>query len=164
MLTYRQLHIHWKRPWDFNWNKRISVSENVLENVVCKMAAILFRPPCVQLIYFEFLPTRLFFCNDPGSYVQACEMQSAIVTLADQRKNIKCKIFDSYPDSKNRGANMGPTCVLLAPDGPHVGPMNLAIRVNTSANWVSIVSANGLLYPKPFSIVDRTGGRAVRQK
>ena len=23
---------------------------------------------------------------------------------------------------------MGPTWVLLAPDGPHVGPMNLAIR------------------------------------
>ena len=34
-----------------------------------------------------------------------------------------------YPDSKVHGANMGPTCVLSAPDGPHVGPMNLAIRV-----------------------------------
>ena len=33
------------------------------------------------------------------------------------------------PDSKVQGANMGPTWVLLAPDGPHVGPMNLAIRV-----------------------------------
>ena len=27
------------------------------------------------------------------------------------------------------GSNMGPTWVLAAPDGPHVGPMNLAIRV-----------------------------------
>ena len=27
------------------------------------------------------------------------------------------------------GANMGPTWVLSAPDWPHVGPMNLAIRV-----------------------------------
>ena len=26
-------------------------------------------------------------------------------------------------------ANMGPTWVLSAPDGPHVGPMNLAVRV-----------------------------------
>ena len=34
-----------------------------------------------------------------------------------------------YPDSKVHGANMGPTWVLLAPDGPHVGPMNLAIWV-----------------------------------
>ena len=33
----------------------------------------------------------------------------------------------SYPDSKVHGANMGPTWVLSAPDGPHVGPMNFAI-------------------------------------
>ena len=32
------------------------------------------------------------------------------------------------PDSKVLGANMGPTWALSAPDGPHVGPMNLAIR------------------------------------
>ena len=32
------------------------------------------------------------------------------------------------PDSKVHGANMGPTWVLSALDGPHVGPMNLAIR------------------------------------
>ena len=32
------------------------------------------------------------------------------------------------PDSKVHGANMEPTWVLSAPDGPHVGPMNLAIR------------------------------------
>ena len=34
-----------------------------------------------------------------------------------------------YPDSKVHGANMGPTCVLSAPGGPHVGLMNLAIWV-----------------------------------
>ena len=28
------------------------------------------------------------------------------------------------PDSKFHGANMGPTWVLSAPDGPHVRPMN----------------------------------------
>ena len=32
-----------------------------------------------------------------------------------------------YPDSKVHGANMGPTWVLSAPDGPHIGPMNFAI-------------------------------------
>ena len=32
---------------------------------------------------------------------------------------------------KAHGAYMGPTWGLLAPDGPHVGPMNLAIRVIT---------------------------------
>ena len=37
--------------------------------------------------------------------------------------------FCYYPDSTVHGANLGPTWVLSAPDGPHVGPMNLAIRV-----------------------------------
>ena len=32
-----------------------------------------------------------------------------------------------HPDSKVLGANMGPTWVLSAPDGPHVGPRYLAI-------------------------------------
>ena len=32
------------------------------------------------------------------------------------------------PDSKVHGANMEPIWVLSAPDGPHVDPMNLAIR------------------------------------
>ena len=33
-----------------------------------------------------------------------------------------------YPDSKVHVADMGPTWVLPAPDGPHIGPMSLAIR------------------------------------
>ena len=36
-----------------------------------------------------------------------------------------------YPDSKAHGANIGPIWVLLAPGGPQVGPMTLAIRVYT---------------------------------
>ena len=33
-----------------------------------------------------------------------------------------------YTDSKVDGANMGPTWVLSAPGGPHIDPINLAIR------------------------------------
>ena len=36
---------------------------------------------------------------------------------------------DNYPDRNVHVANMGPTWVQSAPDGPHVGPTNLAIRV-----------------------------------
>ena len=35
----------------------------------------------------------------------------------------------NYPDSKVHVANVGPTWVLSGPDGPHVGPMNLAIML-----------------------------------
>ena len=37
-------------------------------------------------------------------------------------------MYTIAPDSKVHGANMGPTWVLSVPAGPHVGPMNLAIR------------------------------------
>ena len=36
--------------------------------------------------------------------------------------------YITNPDNKVHGANMGSTCVLSAPDGPHVGPMNLGTR------------------------------------
>ena len=35
--------------------------------------------------------------------------------------------IEDNPDNKVHGANMGPTWVLSAPGGPHVGPMNLPI-------------------------------------
>ena len=40
-----------------------------------------------------------------------------------------CITSDCTPDSKVHGANMEPTSVLSAPDGLHVGPMNLAISL-----------------------------------
>ena len=36
--------------------------------------------------------------------------------------------IEALQDSKVHGVNMGPTWVLSAPDWPHVGPINLAIR------------------------------------
>ena len=43
---------------------------------------------------------------------------------------------ENGPDSKVHGANMGSTWVLSAPGGPHVGPINFAVR--------------GSFYWKPF--------------
>ena len=49
-------------------------------------------------------------------------------------------IKEVFPDSKVHGTNMGLTWVLSAPDGPHVGPMNLAIRVTSNSSvWISIL-------------------------
>ena len=48
------------------------------------------------------------------------------------------------PDSKVRGANMGPTWVLSAPDVPHVGPMNLAIWAVYPTESMSYFSENAL--------------------
>ena len=46
---------------------------------------------------------------------------------------LQLHLWHENPDSKVHGANMGPTWVLSAPDGLHVGPMNLAIREKIQA-------------------------------
>ena len=56
-------------------------------------------------------------------------IQMKVNTVFAYRHQSICRHnVDNHPDSKVHGANMGPTWVLSAPDGPHVGPMNLAIR------------------------------------
>ena len=52
------------------------------------------------------------------SFEAYCKFSAFIVT----------QLLFTSPDNKVHGANMGPTWLLSAPDGPHVGPMNLAIR------------------------------------
>ena len=44
------------------------------------------------------------------------------------RASVPLSNIEHIPDSKDPGADMGPTCVLSASGGSHVGPMNLAIR------------------------------------
>ena len=44
------------------------------------------------------------------------------------------RTFATLRDSKVNGINMGPIWVLSAPDWPHGGPMNLAIRAGPTTN------------------------------
>ena len=59
------------------------------------------------------------------------ELQITGYTVQEAESNSLLDI----PDSKVHGANRGPTWVLLNPDGPHVGPMNLAIRDGLSCPY-----------------------------
>ena len=54
-------------------------------------------------------------------------------------------------DSKVHGANIGPTWVLSAPDGPHVGPMNPAIRASASVA-TSTIRISLVLWCEPNKI------------
>ena len=62
-------------------------------------------------------------------------------------------IFWTIPDSKVHGANMGPTWVLSAPDGPHFGPMNLAIRDSGQQYEQDVNSLTFLLIYKNFQYI-----------
>ena len=64
----------------------------------------------------------------------------------------------AFPDSEVHGANMGPTWALSAPDGPHVGPMNLAIRAGMQT-YRTIGCFNGaVLSQGPSSLISITYG------
>ena len=54
-----------------------------------------------------------------------------LITYTINKKRVHL-ISMAIPDSKVQGANMGPTLVLSAPDGPHAGPLNIAIWGVTS--------------------------------
>ena len=61
------------------------------------------------------------------------------------------------PDSKVYGANMGPTWVLSAPDGPHVGPMNLATRESSETSRRQLWQYHMLCCPIPGHPLDMLG-------
>ena len=85
-------------------------------------------PACHQLTMLSAIPGVHCY----GMQKRCC-MGICIKWASDTYITKSCEIAKlqdmSYPDSKVHGANMGRTWVHLAPDGLHVGPMNLAIRV-----------------------------------
>ena len=73
-------------------------------------------------------PTMLYFVTEMCTCVHISVTNGALWDISLMHCGI-CEI-GLYPDSKVHGANMGPTWVLSFPGGPHVGPINLAIRVH----------------------------------
>ena len=67
--------------------------------------------------------------------------------VARDKQYIKFRDRYTHPDSKVHGANMGPTWALSDPDGPHVGPMNLAIRAPICAKAWQNKALVKLLFP-----------------
>ena len=63
-----------------------------------------------------------------------------IVTKLSYSYNGNSYTDNMTPDGKVHGANMEPTWVLLAPDGPHAGPMNLAIQGHLDIEWAPRIS------------------------
>ena len=59
------------------------------------------------------------------------------------------------PDSKVNGANLGPTWVLPAPDGPHIGPMILAIWVDLKMSDQDFSHINDRQYDIPYHIANK---------
>ena len=76
-------------------------------------------------IFQWHIALQLYTYNDGTHFVTIqCKWNCKIVCFSASKPTII-----GYPNNKVHGANMGPTWTLLVPDGPDVGPMNLAISV-----------------------------------
>ena len=78
-----------------------------------------------------------------------------------QISNNNHKYTNIIPDSKVHGANMVPTWVLSAPDGPHVGPMNIAISDTTQSIRMALFCF-ALLWLRQFSMMTSSNGNIFR--
>ena len=60
------------------------------------------------------------------------------------------KYYNSVPKqtqiARFMGPTLGPTWVLSAPDGPHVGPMNLAIRDVSQTDFIDNIPTDALIF------------------
>ena len=63
---------------------------------------------------------------------------------------LRLYFLDLNPDNKVHRANMGPTWVLSAPDGPHVGPMNPAIWEGMDT-WSDVIRVKWYNFAAMFS-------------
>ena len=112
----------WLMITDVQWQFCNRYLSHQLKTLATKLIfKILFKFPRGQWV-------KDCFIHGTGTIIWLSESQwsnaeeTTSTSAKPQRNNIS-------PNSKVHGANMGPTWVLSAPDGPHVGPMNLAIRV-----------------------------------
>ena len=82
---------------------------------------------------FSLFPRRSQFRQNCASSFSHYGLTGSVATIVDLLfpycATFGKKCCEYIPDSKVHVANMGTNWVLSAPDGPHVGPMNLAIRV-----------------------------------
>ena len=117
-----------------------------------KITPIIETPFCLELLFKTQLVQFLFSCPFLFSIVPDIVLRDCpayvIHCMACGEGLIKSNIYDTnIPDSKVHGANMGPTWFLSAPDGHHVGPMNLAIR--DAMLWIFILCCVCLCSNKP---------------
>ena len=159
------------------WNKRCARTQNCPAHLNASNAKLIWRniKSIINKICFYFgiiSPDwsrscwKLLFVKDNGTFTSHCQWRGCW-RPGDARASANRQGFDSFRKERQpiptsawlqitmiMGPHMGPTWVLSAPDGPHVCPMNLAIRENLYA-LISYVYASGFCvqgHPLPTEI------------
>ena len=128
-----------------------------------------FRYTYISSIYTRFIKYMLYItfvvsCINFTKYLRSCILSFNNLKHDPHRMPAhvfgyiitSCVLVHGLVDSSDnnvRGANMGPTWVLSAPDGPHVGSMTLTIRkydLNNHVVWETVSNTEGDLWIHPL--------------
>ena len=105
--------------------KQAQDSTNASQLIPVNTRKVLPFPICNQPLHINYLlstPTE----TTNRLVLSSIGIQTHLINLRKKWHLNVAVEWHHYPDNKVHGANMGPTWVLSAPDGPHVGPMNFA--------------------------------------
>ena len=82
---------------------------------------------------FNFVPEPIFSLREHCVLERFFINGMSLVILCHPSRNMRLiwLVVEYNPDNKIHGTNIGPTWVLSATDGPHLGPMKLAINPRT---------------------------------
>ena len=156
--------VHWnprnKLQWNLKRNSYIFIKKNTVDNIVCKMVAILSRPHCVNYC---------MIIAHSSLNIMATILQTTFSIAFNWDKifrfevalKLKSSLNNNSPESKVHEAYMGPTWGRQDPGGSHVGPVNLAIRVSIGSgsnrlNWwqaITLTSVDPSLWHHMASLV-----------
>ena len=123
---------------------------------------------CISITYTPSWHLHAIY-NEAG-WVNRC-MSPSLHRLGRMRSPCNMVKFprsphNRHPDNKVHGANLKPTWVLSAPDWPHVGPMNIAIRVSTEHPWGlatgCLLCVQSLTYVLAFSLLATQITKTIR--
>ena len=126
--------LRWSLMWSFDVCIVVSLNNLLIKQSSCRSFET-FSGSCTLLILcMNFSNSKNLKLNQnckpiTKDIVQTTKALHWNTWLDGYYANFTMFLLDYYLDSKVHGANMGPTWVLSAPDGPHVGPMSFAIRI-----------------------------------
>ena len=91
MLEYYQMDPRNELQWNFYQNSFIFIQENPFENVVWKMAAILSRLQCVEILCLPITPFVWFpIVYQSTAYTRVASMKDMVITTYTGLKYIEC--------------------------------------------------------------------------
>ena len=133
MLTANSIYNQWLRTytagkyiwniWKAQWKHFFMLEAQMSIPMTVAMAMKIYLLASLTLVNrMQYSCDMIFIVQNDTYFLRSFDN-------SNWRRGLNPELMRSYPDIKIHGANTGPTWLLSASGGPHVGPMNIAFIV-----------------------------------